>query len=118
MPTLTPFSRLIAAALLVASAGPVLAEEAVSLFTIVTVRDEIVIGLSAEYMAGLGGADTGVIARTLGADGTLTAWQYAVRKAADGELEQAPLRQVSILAHDSLRVEPYATPLRVIAMDE
>jgi len=49
------------------------------------------------------------------AKGTLTVWQYAVRKAANGELEQAPRMKIGLFAHDSLRVEPYATPLKVIA---
>jgi hypothetical protein len=48
----------------------------------------------------------------------VTLWQYAVRKAVDGELELAPLRRISVLKHDSLRVEPYATPLRVMAVPD
>lgn len=55
------------------------------------------------------------LGRALKGSGELTVWQYAVRKGADGELEQAPLRRISILGHDSLRVEPYATRLRVVA---
>jgi hypothetical protein len=45
----------------------------------------------------------------------MTAWQYAVRKAANGDLEQAPKAKVGLIANESLRVEPYATPLKVIA---
>ncbi len=54
------------------------------------------------------------MARALLGKGELTAWQYAVKKAANGDLQQAPLRQVGLLAHASLRVEPYATPLAVL----
>jgi hypothetical protein len=86
-----------------------------SLFKVITVKDEIVIGLTSEELSALGGTDAGAIARALVAKGTLTAWQYAVRKAGSGDLEQAPLKKIGLIAHDSLRVEPYATPLKVLA---
>jgi hypothetical protein len=111
------------AAMLIASIAPAFAQNATpqrnaampSLFKVITVKDEIVIGLTGEELSALGGNDAGAIARALVAKGTLTAWQYAVHKAASGDLEQAPLRKVGLIAHDSLRVEPYATPLKVLA---
>lgn len=106
-------AAVVAASAFISLAGQALAEQAPSLFKIITVKDEIVVGLSPEEAAKLGGADTAVIGKTLKADGTLTLWQYAVRKAADGSLEQAPLRKVTLLSHDTLRVEPYASPLRI-----
>jgi hypothetical protein len=90
------------------------AETATSLFKIVTVKDEVVVGLSATELDQIGGRDAGAIARTLLAKGTLTLWQYATRKAPNGDLEQAPLRKIALIAHDSLRVEPYPTPLKVL----
>jgi hypothetical protein len=90
------------------------AETATSLFKIVTVKDEVVVGLSATELDQFGGRDAGAIARTLLAKGTLTLWQYATRKAPNGDLEQAPLRKIALIAHDSLRVEPYPTPLKVL----
>jgi hypothetical protein len=90
------------------------AETATSLFKIVTVKDEVVVGLSATELDQFGGRDAGAIARTLLAKGTLTLWQYATRKASNGDLEQAPLRKIALIAHDSLRVEPYPTPLKVL----
>lgn len=84
------------------------------LFKIVTVRDEIVIGLDIGELQEIGGADAGAVAGALKHKGTLSAWQYAAKKAANGDLEQAPLRKVGLLAHDTLRVEPYATPLKVL----
>jgi hypothetical protein len=86
-----------------------------ALFKIVTVKDEIVIGLNAEELAGLGGQDAGAVAKALATKGELTVWQYAVRHAPNGELEQAPLRKIGLLANTSLRVEPYATPLKIVA---
>jgi hypothetical protein len=90
------------------------AEDAVSLFNIVTVKDEVLVGLTAAELDQFGGRDAGAIARTLVAKGTLTLWQYAVRKGANGNLEQAPLRKIALMAHSSLRVEPFSTPLHVL----
>jgi hypothetical protein len=112
-----------ALALLFMSAVPALAQEpkgepkgkpAASQFKIVTVKDEIVIGLDAAELAKLGGSDAGAVARALKSAGTLTAWQYAVKKAANGDLQPAPLRKIGVIANDSLRVEPLATPLAVL----
>lgn len=114
---------LTAAAALIALATPALAQTATqkkdqamtSLFKIITAKDEIVIGLSAEELGTMGGSDAGAVAKTLVSKGSMTAWQYAVRKAANGDLEQAPKAKVGLIANESLRVEPYATPLKVIA---
>jgi hypothetical protein len=100
--------------LLAPAAASAQAAAEASLFKIVTVRDEIVVGLSGAELDQLGGRDAGAIARGLLATGTLTLWQYATRKGANGDLEQAPLRKVALIAHESLRVEPYSTPLKVL----
>ena len=89
-------------------------DKATTLFKVITVKDEIVIGLNAEELAGLGGHDAGAVAKALAAKGELTVWQYAVRHAPSGELEQAPLRKIGLLANSSLRVEPYASPLKIV----
>ena len=85
-----------------------------SLFKVITVKDEIVIGLNATELGEIGGQDAGAVAKALAAKGELTAWQYAVRHAPNGELEQAPLRKIGLLANSSLRVEPYSSPLKVV----
>ena len=85
-----------------------------TLFKIITVKDEIVIGLNADELGAIGGKDAGAVAKALAGKGQMTAWQYAVKKAANGDLQQAPLRQVGLLANSSLRVEPYASPLAVL----
>lgn len=41
-------------------------------------------------------------------------WQYAVGRAKDGGLQQAPLRKIGVLANSSLRVEPYKTPYKIV----
>ena len=104
------------ALLLTAAVQPALSQDKgmTTLFKIITVKDEIVIGLNADELGAIGGKDAGAVAKALAAKGQLTAWQYAVKKAANGDLQQAPLRQVGLLANSSLRVEPYASPLMVL----
>jgi len=109
------------AALLIVSTAPAIAQgnqkdqTMTSLFKIISVKDEIVIGLSPEELSAMGGDDAGAVAKALASKGTLTVWQYATRKADNGDLEQAPRAKIGLIAHDSLRVEPYKTPLKVIA---
>ena len=110
-------ARLGVAALFLAAAPLAQAQtkdSSMTLFKIVTVKDEIVVGFSTEELAQIGGNDAGSVARALTGRGELTAWRYAVRKNSNGDLEQAPLARVGLIAHTSLRVEPYATPLKVI----
>ena len=100
-----------AAAAWLALAQPALSE---TLFKIVTVKDEIVIGLNDAELAEIGGKDAGAIAKAIAAKGSLSVWQYAVGRAKDGSLQQAPLRKIGVLANASLRVEPYATTYKVV----
>ncbi len=96
-------------------AALVSAQEKITLFKVVTVRDETVIGLTSADLESIGGArDAGAVARAMAARGELSAWQYAVRKGANGDLQHAPLQRVGLLAHHSLRVEPYLSSLPVI----
>ncbi len=111
------FAAILGASILGPSgAALVSAQEKITLFKVVTVRDETVIGLTSADLDGIGGArDAGAVARVIAARGELSAWQYAVRKAANGDLQHAPLQRVGLLAHNSLRVEPYVSSLPVIA---
>ena len=104
------------AILLTGAAQPAFSQDkgVTTLFKIITVKDEIVIGLNADELGAIGGKDAGAVAKALAAKGELTVWQYAVKKGANGDLQQAPLRQVGLLANSSLRVEPYASPLAVL----
>jgi len=93
------------------------AQEPVSLFKVVTVKDEVIIGLNAQEIQALGGpekAAAGVIASALAGRQEVTVWRYAVRQGADGKLEVAPLHPIGLMAHDSLRVEPFSSPLAVL----
>ena len=97
---------------------PAFAADKVSLFKIITQKDEIVIGLSDDDLAQVDGKNAGGVAKMLVAKGSLSVWQYAVRKSATGDLEQAPLHRIGLISTDALRVEPYATPLKVLPIDE
>jgi hypothetical protein len=85
-----------------------------TLFKIVTVKDEIVVGLADAELAELGGNDAGALAKAIAAKGSLSLWRYAVGRAADGTLQQVPLHKVGVLAASSLRVEPYKTPYNIV----
>jgi len=108
-------SRFLAGALAagaLACAAPASAE---TLFKIVTVKDEIVVGLSDAELKDLGG-DAGGIAKAIAAKGTLTLWQYAVTQK-DGERMVAPRAKIGLLANASLRVEPYTQPFKIVPHD-
>jgi hypothetical protein len=99
-------------------ARPALAQEkaAIKLFKMITAKDEVVIGLSEEELRSYGARpDVDNLAEHLVSAGQITAWQYAVKKAADGALVQAPLRRIAVLKSDTLRIEPYnPAPLKTL----
>jgi hypothetical protein len=97
---------------------PAFATSKVSLFKVITAKDEIVIGLDDDQLATFAAKNAGGVARHLADKGTLTAWQYGVRKAEAGALEQAPLRQIGLFSSEALRVEPYTTPLKVVPLPD
>src|SRR5215207_6133371 len=98
-------------------AWPAAAQTGVKLFKMITAKDEVVIGLGDEELRSFGPrADLDNLAERLAASGQITAWQYAVTRAADGSLVQAPLRGVAVFKSDTLRIEPYnPAPLKVVA---
>jgi hypothetical protein len=103
--------RLAAAGLISLSAMEVALAE--TLFKIVTVKDEVVVGLNDAELADLGG-DAGGIAKAIAARGSLSLWQYGQKHAANGDREMAPVAKIGVLANNSLRVEPYKQPFKVL----
>jgi hypothetical protein len=102
-------------ALILAGTQASSAQEAkTDLFKVITVKDEIVIGLSADELKALGGTDASAVAHALAQKGDLTVWQYNVHRGTNGELQQAPTAKIGLLANSSLRVEPYTTPYAVL----
>ena len=105
----------VSAALAAAFLAPAtLSASAETLFKIITVKDEIVIGLTADELKALGGSDAGAVAHALAQKGDMTVWQYNVHRGANGEMQQAPTQRVGLIANASLRVEPYATPYAIV----
>jgi hypothetical protein len=84
-----------------------------TLFRIVTVKDAVIVGLNDAELAELGG-DAGGIAKAIAAKGSLTLWQYGQKHAANGERQMAPVAKIGVLANNSLRVEPYSQPFKVL----
>jgi len=89
-------------------------ENKTDLFKIVTVKDEIIIGLSADELKALGGSDASAVAHALAQKGDMAVWQYNVHRGANGELQQAPTARIGLIANSSLRVEPYTTPYAIV----
>jgi len=72
-------------------------------------------GVIKELLIGLMiGAILRMFLSSLATAGEMTVWQYAVRKDQNGTLQQAPLRRIAIFRNDTLRIEPYASPLPVV----
>ncbi len=88
----------------------------IKLFKMVTAKDEVVIGIGDQELRSFGARpDVDNLAEHLVAAGQITAWQYAVKKAADGSLVQAPLKRVAVLKSDTLRIEPFnPAPLKIL----
>jgi hypothetical protein len=107
-------ARLLAGLTIAASSAlSALPASAETLFKIVTVKDDIVIGLNDAELKEFGG-DAGGIAKAIAVKGSLTLWQYAVQQGKDGEREVAPRAKIGVLANASLRVEPYKQPFKVL----
>jgi hypothetical protein len=103
------------AAVLLAAAQGVQAQEAkTALFKVVTTKDEIIIGLSADELKALGGSDASAVAHALAQKGDMAVWQYNVHRGANGELQQAPTAKIGLIANASLRVEPYTTTYAIV----
>jgi hypothetical protein len=91
----------------------------VKLFKVITQREETVIGIKEEELRSFGPAgDLENLALRLGSAGNLVVWQYAPRKASDGQLQQAPAQRIAVFASGISRIEPYATPLPIVAPAE
>lgn len=89
-------------------------ETKTDLFKVVTTKDEIIIGLSADELKALGGSDASAVAHALAQKGDMAVWQYNVHRGANGELQQAPTARIGLIANSSLCVEPYTSPYTIV----
>lgn len=117
--TMTRFtSRLGALVVILAMApwaGALAADPEVTLLRILSARDEVIVGVTGAEVEKMGrGAPLEVFAAQLQAMGQLPVWQYASQRGAGGELVMSPLRRISVFAAGTARIEPYATPLKIV----
>lgn len=107
----------LAFAMLMQSPAPALAQpsgEEVRLYRLVTMRGDVLVGLTQRELASLGGGpEVERIARRIAQAGQLTAWRYSVTRAPDGSTRLATRERVAVLRQDALMVEPYAPALPV-----
>jgi hypothetical protein len=95
------------------------AQDSVKLFRFVTSKDEVLVGLTSSELLKLGsGPDLDNLAKHLAAEGQMTVWQYAAHKDSSGTLQEAPLRRIAVFKSDTLRIEPYSTPLPIVPPDK
>ena len=107
---------LLATALVAGNVFAAAAQDQMKLFKVVSPKDEVVVGLSVDELRGFGpAADLDNFAQHLATAGEMSVWQYAVRKDQSGNLQQAPLRRIAVFKNDTMRIEPYTTPLPVVA---
>lgn len=90
------------------------AAEAVTLFKVVSPRDEVIVGVTpAEFPAIAGGGEA--LARKIAADGQMSVWRYQVGRGEGGALAMVPAGRVSLFAAGIVRIEPYAAAHPVVA---
>jgi hypothetical protein len=110
------FGALAAATLFSRSAQALTPLPPVTLFKVISPRDEIFVGLLTAELETLGaGSPAEAMAKKIAADGQMTVWQYSVRRGDGGALVMAPVARVGIFAAGIVRIEPYATSHQVLA---
>lgn len=97
---------------------PAFAVSKVTLFKVVSPQNEIIIGLSKAELAQLDGRTADAVTKALNTAGTLQVWQYAARRGAHGELEEAPVRKIAVTADPATHIEPYTTQRKVVAISD
>lgn len=97
---------------------PAFAVNKVMLFKVTTPQNEVVIGLSKAELAQLDGRTADAVTKALNTAGTLQVWQYAARRGAHGELEEAPVRKIAVTASPATHIEPYTTQRKVVAVSD
>jgi len=111
-------SMLLAATVLVPANRLVLTAESenpVRLFRFVTMRADVVLGLTPGELSALGsGSELDRIARRIAEEGELTAWRYVEGRGPDGSARLATSERIAVLRRDALLVERYVAALPVM----
>ena len=86
----------------------------IRLFRVVTIRGDLVLGLSAAELAALGpGPDLERLTRRFDRDGQITGWLYLERPAPDGQGWWRHAGRIAVPAQDALTLQPQAPGLPV-----
>lgn len=89
-------------------AGSAVAADAVTLFKVISAKDDVVIGVTAAELEALGkGPEIEVIAKALDERSVLVVWQYAPTRAADGTMRESAIRRIAVYVNNLIRIEPY-----------
>ncbi len=95
-------------------ASPARSAGSVLLFRVVTMRADLLIGLTRQEIAALGaGAAVDRVAGRIAAEGQMTAWAYGSRRGTDGTQRLVPRHRVCLLRQDVLMVEAHEAALPV-----
>ena len=87
----------------------------VSLFKVVSAKDEVIVGLTKDELAKLGtGVPIEVFATELQKRGQLPVWQYATTRGAQGELVMSPLQRIVLFYPATARIEPYKSTQKIV----
>jgi hypothetical protein len=96
--------------------APAQAAGSMSIFKIVTPKDDMFVGLTAEELEKLGtGPTVDLLAKKIAADGQMSLWHYAVKRGADGQMVYGAIGRVSVFAAGVVRIEPYKPVYDVMA---
>lgn len=87
----------------------------VSLFKVVSAKDDMIVGLTRGELEKFGpGIPLEVFAAELQRRGQMAVWQYASTRGAQGELVMSPLQRIVVLYPGTARIEPYTSNLKVM----
>ncbi|MBU8537861.1 hypothetical protein [Falsiroseomonas tokyonensis] len=88
----------------------------IRLFQVVTIRDDLLLGLTPAELAALGpGPDVERLARSIAQHGQLSGWLYRSQRGPDGTSRLVPAARISVSRQEALTLRPYAPLIPVQA---
>lgn len=112
--------RTVIGAALVLAAAPAgnraFAQDAeVSLFKVVSAKDDLIVGLTADELGKFGpGNPLEIFAAELQRRGQMAVWQYASTRGPQGDLVMSPVQRIVVIYPGTARIEPYRSALKVM----